>query len=116
MDERIDLSMSDPDLVPLLIQVLFFLGLLKILYYMVINWSLQNLPWAVFFFFFFEFAWEYNLLVSSFLTPICALNSRVVPKSLRSIVVRTITCHVQFYKKCNCQNDHQESCIVISIG
>ena len=49
MDERIDLSMSDSDLVPLLIQVLFFLGLLKILYYMVINWSLQNLPWAFFF-------------------------------------------------------------------
>ena len=37
MDERIDLSMSDPDLVPLLIQVLFFLVLLKIPYCMVIN-------------------------------------------------------------------------------
>ena len=37
MDERIDLSMSDPDLVPLLIQVLFFLVLLKILYCMAIN-------------------------------------------------------------------------------
>jgi hypothetical protein len=62
MDERIDLSMSDPDLVPLLIQVLFFLGLLKILYYMVINWSLQNLPWAFFFLFFFFLSLHGNII------------------------------------------------------
>ena len=46
MDERIDLSMSDPDLVPLLIQVLALLLGLKLLnciYCMVINWSVKNL-------------------------------------------------------------------------